>query len=412
MVTLKRTFVYVVCLSIILSGCGTPLGDQLSEMVGPQVSSVIGLDKPASEETSKPRLDIIIPVFDPGLPENESDYEAKGVWPELRRAEANRFAYKLKVALEATGAFGAVRVTPDRTATGELYILGRIEESDGEDVEIDLDVYDISGEHWFGKSFDHSVDAAFHKNFRNEGKDPYDPMFEEAAEYLVGELQDRRSDELTNLRHLAELRFGASFSEEAFSDHLALKNGRYTLGSLPSDDDPMLARIRPIRVRDQLFVDSLQDNYRLFTDQINVSYLVWQEQSLLENQAKSEAEMKAAGEVGLGILAIGVAIAAAVAGSNSNDYGDSVGLATASIVSGVAGVSLIQSGFQTSNEAKVHRDALNELGESIDHELAPRVIAFEKHTVELTGTAKEQFAQWRAFLKKIYDLEKTPAVKL
>ena len=295
MVTLRRTFVYFVCLSIILSGCGTPLGDQLSEMVGPQVSSVIGLDKPASEETSKPRLDIIIPVFDPGLPENESDYEEEEVWPELRRAEANRFAYKLKVALEATGAFGAVRVTPDRTATGELYILGRIEESDGEDVEIDLDVYDISGEHWFGKSFDHSVDAGFHKNFRNEGKDPYDPMFEEAAEYLVGELQDRRSDELTNLRHLAELRFGASFSEEAFSDHLALKNGRYTLGSLPSDDDPMLARIRPIRVRDQLFVDSLQDNYRSFTDQINESYLVWQEQSLIELQAKSEAERKAIG---------------------------------------------------------------------------------------------------------------------
>jgi hypothetical protein len=133
---------------------------------------------------------------------------------------------------------------------------------------------------------------------------------------------------------------------------------------------------------------------------------------LLENQAKSEAEMKSAGELAVGILAIGVAIAAVAAGANSNDYNDSMALATAGIASGVVGASFIQDSFQTSNEAKVHRDALNELGESIDHELAPRVIAFEKHTVELTGTAKEQFAQWRAFLKKIYDLEKTPAVKL
>jgi hypothetical protein len=36
------------------------------------------------------------------------------------------------------------------------------------------------------------------------------------------------------------------------------------------------------------------------------------------------------------------------------------------------------------------------------------VIEFEKKTVELTGTAKEQFAQWRAFLKQIYAQEATP----
>ena len=57
-------------------------------------------------------------------------------------------------------------------------------------------------------------------------------------------------------------------------------------------------------------------------------------------------------------------------------------------------------------------DALAELGESIDMELAPQVIEFEKKTVELTGTAREQFAQWRAFLKKIYAQESVPDVQL
>jgi len=52
------------------------------------------------------------------------------------------------------------------------------------------------------------------------------------------------------------------------------------------------------------------------------------------------------------------------------------------------------------------------LGKSVDLELAPRVIAFEKESVELTGNAKEQLMQWRTFLQKIYFVEKTPDVQI
>jgi len=76
------------------------------------------------------------------------------------------------------------------------------------------------------------------------------------------------------------------------------------------------------------------------------------------------------------------------------------------------GAYLISQSFSTSAEAKVHRDSLNELGKSVDLELAPRVIAFEKESVELTGNAKEQFMQWRTFLQKIYFVEKTPDVQI
>ena len=84
----------------------------------------------------------------------------------------------------------------------------------------------------------------------------------------------------------------------------------------------------------------------------------------------------------------------------------------AGVVVGVAGASLLQESFQTSKEAKVHRDALEELGQSIDLELAPQVIEFEEQTVELQGTASQQFAQWRRFLKRIYEQEAVPNVKL
>ena len=73
---------------------------------------------------------------------------------------------------------------------------------------------------------------------------------------------------------------------------------------------------------------------------------------------------------------------------------------------------MLKKSFQTSEEAKVYRDALSELGQSIDLEIAPQVIEFEKKTVELTGDAAEQFAQWRNFLKLIYQAQATPEVRL
>jgi hypothetical protein len=314
--------------------------------------------------------------------------------------------------LEETGAFGAVRVTPDKTATGDLYVLGRIEESNGEDVEFNLRVIDISGKEWDNESFEHTVNAAFYKNIRNKGKDPYDPIFDVAAKHIIEQLKYQRTTELKEIKRLTDLRFGANFVEKAFADHLVLKNGRFRLAGFPSDQDPMLARTRAIRVRDQLYVDGLQDNYRSFSNKMNTSYLVWQEQSLTEREAKSATQAKAAGEAVLGILALGLAIAAVAAGADSNDVGTGTAALTAGIVGGVVGGELLANSFKTSQESKVHRDALEELGRSLDAELAPTVVAFEKKSIKLTGTATEQFAQWRRFLKKIYLQERTPEVQL
>jgi hypothetical protein len=143
-------------------------------------------------------------------------------------------------------------------------------------------------------------------------------------------------------------------------------------------------------------------------------YLIWLEQCLLEIEAKKEAQLKAAGEAVVGIAAIALAVVGIAAGANpnNNNAGASTAAITGGVVAGAAGFAMLKKSFQTSEEAKVHRDALNEVGESINVDLAPRVIAFEEKTVELTGDAKEQFSQWREFLQKIYAQEKTPENKL
>lgn len=406
---LKKIVTVFIIYTFLLSGCATK--SRTPSMVGPPPSSSFTEHVTIEPVLNTSKLDVIIPVFDPGLPEDPEDDDAK-IWPELRRAEANRFAYKLKEKLEKTGQFGAIRVTPDKTATGDLYILGRIEESNGEEVAIEIEVIDISGRRWLAESFEHEVSVAFQRNQRNEGLDPYGPLFDEAAAEIVNELRKHDLKELEDLHYLADLRFGVNFSENTFMQYLKMDGGEFTLVSKPSDEDPMLLRVRAIRVRDQLFVDSLQDNYTTFSEQMNESYLMWQEQSLLEVQAERAAGRKAIGQAVGGVLLIGLAILSAVAGARSNSTGSSAAGATGAIIGGMAGASLITESFKTSDEAKVHREALNELGQSVDMALAPQVIAFEKESVELTGDAREQFKQWRAFLQRIYSEEKTPNVQI
>ncbi len=414
---IRKLFTVFVIYSFLLAGCAGQGGGGISTTrVGPQPSSTLNKDNETGEQQtmaiSRQRLDVIVPVFEPGLPEDPANYEEESVWPELRRAEANRFAWKLKETLEATGQFGAVRVTPDSEATGDLYVLGKIVESNGKEVEIDVLVMDISGRKWLDDSYEHEVVDTFHQDLRNDGKDSYEPLFTEVAQDIIEKLKKYKNKELADLHYLADLRFGANFSDAAFGQYMQESRGKISLIAKPSQDDPMYQRIKALRVRDQLFIDSMQANYTAFSDQMDESYKMWQEQSLIEVQAERAADRATWGKALGGALLIGLAVLSGVAGANSDSSGGTAAGATGAILGGMVGTKMIQESFKTSEEAEMHRDAINELGQSLDMELAPQVIAFEEETVELTGDAKEQFNQWRDFLQEIYAQEMTPDVQL
>ena len=188
----NRTITILLIISLQACGVGTQslLGNIGSKpntsgpAVGPALSQTIEKPEQAEKQAADAptrTLDIVVPTFDAGLAAKK-DGDAP-VWPELRRAEANLFAIELKNALERTEKFGAVRVTPDRSASAAIYVMGRIAESKGHSVEIDLAVADISGrdlvdekgKFGFGKrkakmhdffkakSFSHDVDEKFFK---------------------------------------------------------------------------------------------------------------------------------------------------------------------------------------------------------------------------------------------------------
>ena len=88
-----------------------------------------------------PKLDVVIPVFDPGLPADETKWEESGIWPELRRAESVRVAVKTRDAIKNLGDFGSVVVSPDTTASGDLYVIGKIVDSNGEDLKLQIEIF-------------------------------------------------------------------------------------------------------------------------------------------------------------------------------------------------------------------------------------------------------------------------------
>ncbi len=346
-------------------------------------------------------LSLVIPSFDPG---NVTDN--KDVFPELRNFESRRFAVKLKYALEESEKLGAIRVTPDRTALGEIYVLGTILESNGYTVKVNIQLIDISGKKLMDTNFSKKIKENQFKNVRFQNKDAYNELYTDIAGKIIERLEKLKSKNIKNLKYISDLRFASVFSPESFLSYLDKKKNRYELIALPSEDDPMWKRISSIKIREQLFIDSLQSHYDGFVSSSNQSYTLWQKQSFNEIKASKKARNKAIGRGVLGILSITAAIASSThKNQNDYDYTNEIGLAT-------LGGKLIEDAIKYKEEAKMHRESVIELNQSIDAEMAPNIIGFENKTQEITGNAQQQFLEWRKFLQKIYKLEKTPDINL
>jgi hypothetical protein len=68
----------------------------------------------------------------------------------------------------------------------------------------------------------------------------------------------------------------------------------------------------------------------------------------------------------------------------------------------IGGTMAIQSGIAKGKEAKMHAQALRELGVSFEAEVAPMMIEVRGQTLRLAGSAETQYASWRELLTEIY----------
>ncbi len=373
----------LIILSLILAGCTS------TKVITANSTPAIQADGSQADELV---LDIGITPFDPNIPSKEEDLDNGFIIPDVRRAESGYIAYHLKDTLELTGNWGAVRVTPKASDTVGLHINGKILISDGEKLRINIQVFDATGKIWVNKIYE---DTASKFSYDVIKEDPFQDLYNEIANDILLVRQQASSDQISEIKTVANLRFAVDLAPNAFEGYLAENNGRFIPIQLPAEDDTMMRRLGQIKEREYVFVDTMDEYYGRFYTNMRESYDEWRlatyEEAILLRQLQQQSRNRLIG--GAALVAAGI-----YAGSESSTYAET--LASSGVVSG--GIAAIRSGLNRRKDAEIHAQTLRELGQSLGSEIGPSVLKVEGETIELKGSAEVQFGKWRDLLKAIY----------
>lgn len=340
-------------------------------------------------------LDVGILLFDPGVPEGQEDADGF-VFPDVRRAESRFMPYHLKRTLEGTGLWGSVWVLPERSDAVDLIVWGRVDQSNGLEVELRVGAWDATGKEWLNKKYKSRVPEKAYSSYRDMAEDPYQNIYNEIANDLLEKRRAMTEKNLQTIRQVAELRFAANLVPAAFATHIEEDDGEYKLLRLPADDDPMLQRMRAVREREYTFVDTLNEYYAGLYYEMSPPYENWRKMSREETLNYQELKRSARMRQLLGLAAILGAVAYEAGGGGNS------AITNTAILGGIEG---FRSGLGKSTEAKLHGESLKELGSSFESETEPLLIEVEGQTRRLTGTAEEKYQEWRRLLREIFASE-------
>ncbi|NQZ23749.1 MAG: hypothetical protein HRT53_17080 [Colwellia sp.] len=363
-----------------------------------KTTEVVAVNQIIEDMPENELLDVGITIFENGLENIDQLDEDELVFPEIRVAEASFFPYLLMEAIQSSSAWGAVRVIPLGHDSVDVIITGKIVKSDGELMVLKIDVTDVSGMRWFDKEYTQRASKYSYNKNAQRHHDPFQNIYNRIANDLNAYRQQLTSAEKIALRQVSEVKFAKSFAPQQFSQHLSKTSSGYlTVNRLPAENDPMIVRIRQVRERVHLFIDTLQEYYGGYVKEMKEPYSQWRQESYSEVMAMRSMKTKASNQKLIGA----VAIVAGILGAGNS--GGSVRAASA--IGMTAGVYLLKAGYDREAEAQIHIDALQELGDSLEASIESNVIELEDRTITLTGTVENQYQQWRNILKDIYQLD-------
>ena len=383
---MKRCLLYLCLVLPMLGGC-------VSETV--KSTSVPTLEAPERLTPEAELLDVGIVILDPGISAVEDE---ELVYPEVRKAEATFMATELAEVLTEQGGWGAVRVVPDDRQFSDLLVRGTILLSDGESLQLKILVSDARGTVWLDKRYQGVTSRYAYEQGTRVKQDPFLAVYRMIANDMLAIFDRVPPADRVTIRRVAEMRFARDFASGAFADYLDEDDaGKISLRRLPAEDDPMLNRVRGLRQRHYVFVDTLQGHYNGFAEDMYTPYQEWRRASYEETIALRELEAESQREMIAGGAAILAGIVAQTSGSRTTRSAGAVGV--------IGGGALLKSGLEKRAESNIHSLALEELGQSLDAEITPRVIELEDRTVRLTGNVEDQYDQWRELLADIYAAE-------
>ena len=378
---------------LLLGGCATIPGNQVADQVVPTTAP--------REFGDHELLDVSIKVFDPGELPGSKDKQI-GLSPEIREAEARFIPVHLKYTLQRTGYWGTVRMVPGEDISAEVLVRGKIEHSDGESTVITIEAIDSRNVLWFRKTYAETALPAEHLTIEPEKEDTFQDLFNTIANDLAAYRNRLSPKDIQEIQRVAELGFGREMAPDVYGQYLSPdKKGRLRIVHLPSANDPMLSRVRNIRARDDMLLDTINDYYDAYYIDLWEPYSNWRKFRSEEVAAMREIEKSATTRKVLGVAAI---VGAIVLGANSNED-TRIRTSTLQEVMIAGGAYSIYSGMQKSKEVTMNKEVIEELGVSFSSEAEPLVIEVEGETIRLTGSAEQQYGEWRQLLKQIYARE-------
>lgn len=369
-----------------------------------------------TEIPSAQRLDIVVHAFDPGIPEDIADDEEamakKRIYPDLRKAEARYIAVLLRNTLEGTAQWGAVRVAPENVQFVDLSVTGRIIESTGKHLELEVTARDAAGRVWIdGKRYESDADIGSYKtDAALRTRDPFQNVYSNIANDLLAARNRLDATALREIRQVTELRFAQDIAPDALSGYLREekvdKAGLTRVARLPAENDPVAERVRRIRERDIGVIDTLDGYYLGFSDQMAQSYGDFRRISYDEIDKEDRARASARARTILGAAAV----AASLLAPSSCNGNTSCNLESAARYAGsIGGVAAFMSGLEKYATARNHAQSFGELARSFQAEVSTQVVDVEGRSLRLTGTAEEQYREWRRLLREYQAEEAAPA---
>ena len=386
-------YLLILIAAALINGCATIPGKQVGDQVAPLT--------PERELSDAELLNVSIQVFDPGqLPEDPG--KRKGLSPEIREAESRFAPIHLKHTLQRAGYWGVVRVVPDEDVGSEILVQGAIVYSDGENASLQITVTDARNVIWFQRTYAETARQEEHLGVEMEKEDVFQDLFNTIANDLVVFRNRLSAQEIEEIRQIAALKYASSMAPDAFGPYLATdEDGRVFLPRLPAEEDPMFERVDAVKVRDDLLVDTINDYYDIYYQDLWEPYSNWRRYRHEEVSTLRKLERQALTRQVLGITAI----VGAIALGGVADYETAVRTRPLQDVLIAGGAYSVYSGHQVRQESKINQEAIEELGSSFSSEAEPLTIEVEGQTVRLTGSAEQQYAKWRSLLKQIYAQE-------
>ncbi len=377
----------LLCLWLPLTGCAVHI---------PQPSSYTDLAVPLAAVDEARLLDVAISqfTFEPPVTDGAPDLQLA----DIRGAESRYMPVMLRSTLAHVDGWGAVQVVPGSSPGHDVQVTGAILDADSHTLRLKVRVTDASGAEWFDTIYTEHVGDEVYGDNSIGINDPFTGLYNRIANDMLVYVRDELdAAAIAGIRQVAELSFGNEFAPDLYGDYLVTNRKRITsITRLPPANDPAVAHLREIRLRDRAFREVLQQHYTDFAKEISNNYFEYRRQSFRELKDLHDQQTEARNDIIGGALLLGVAVAT----SNIDDTFATIAATTAA----VTGVVKVVSGVRA---YETETPFLDEIAESFAGDVITEVVALDEEVVTLTGSTEDIYGQWKEILRELFNEDRS-----